>query len=221
MGMSVLLSIHFKEALMRTRLIMFRTVKSIILLSFVLLLSCIGPAQQITPADMSAVKSGANSLVVLHSRSGNTAKLGQAIADKMNADYIRLEVPAGSGDSLLDSPNRNETVEIKPLKVDMAKYQLVFLGSPIWYHHPTAFIYTFVKNNDFTSKKVVLFYTYNGGISKEAMDQMKSLVEKQGGTVIDVIGMNSRYFDMDEAAKKEINDAIAKHESLWTEKKSP
>ncbi len=205
---------------MRTRLITFRMVKSLMLLSLLLLLSCIGPAQQLTPPDMSVTKSNASSLVVVHSRSGNTAKLGQAISEKMRADYIRLEVPTGSGDSLMDFPNRNETVEIKPLKVDMSKYQIVFLGSPIWAHHPTAFIYTFVKNNDFTSKKVVLFYTYNGGIASDAMDEMKALVEKQGGTVIDAFGMNGRYFDMDETAKSEINAVIHQHESLWIDKKS-
>jgi flavodoxin len=205
---------------MRTRLITLRIVKSLILLSLLLLMNCIGPAQQLTPSDMSVKKSDASSLVVVHSRSGNTAKLGQAISEKMRADYIRLEVPAGSGDSLLDFPNRNETVAIKPLKVDMSKYQFVFLGSPIWAHHPTAFIYTFVKNNDFTSKKVVLFYTYNGGISSDAMKEMKSLVEKQGGTVIDAFGMNSRYFDMEGTARSEMNAAINQHEYLWIDKKS-
>jgi flavodoxin len=203
---------------MRTRQANSTIVKSLILLSFLLLLSCIGPAQKLTPSDMSAIKSDAGCLVVVHSRSGNTAKLGQALSEKMHADYIRLEVPAGSGDSLMGFPNRNETVQIKPLKVDMSKYQLVFLGSPIWAHHPTAFIYTFIKNNDFTSKKVVLFYTFNGGIASDAMKEMKSLVEKQGGTVVDAFGMNSRYFDMDGTAKSEMNAAIAGHESLWIDK---
>lgn len=215
-----MLFINFKEVLMRTRLVTFRLVKSVILLSFLLLLSCIGPAQQLTPSDMSITKSDAGSLVVVHSRSGNTAKLGQMISEKLNADYIRLEVPAGAGDSLLSFPKRNDNVEIKPLKVDLTKYQLVFLGSPIWGHHPTAFIYSFVKNNDFTSKKVVLFYTYGGGLSDDAMAEWKSIVEQHGGTVVDVIGMNSKNFKSDEAMKSEINAAISQHESLWINNKS-
>jgi flavodoxin len=169
---------------------------------------------------MSITRPDANSLVVVHSRSGNTAKVGQIISEKLHTDYIRLDVPAGSGDSLFTFPNRNDSVEIKPLKVDMTRYQLVFLGSPIWAWHPTAFIYSFVKHNDFTSKKVVLFYTYRGGLAEDAVDEWKSLVEQHGGTVIDVIEVNSKTFNTDQALQSEVNTIITKHESLWMNEKS-
>jgi flavodoxin len=198
----------------------FKAAQGLVFLGFMLLLSCIGPAQRLTPPDMSITRPDANSLVVVHSRSGNTAKLGQIISEQLHTDYIRLEVPAGSGDSLVKAPNRNDKVEIKPLKADMTKYQIVFLGSPIWFHHPTAFIYAFVKNNDFTSKKVVLFYTYNGGLAKDAMDEWKSLVEQHGGTVIDIIGINSKNFKTDEALIAEINAKIAGNASLKINKNS-
>jgi len=169
---------------------------------------------------MSITRPDANCLVIVHSRSGNTAKVGKTISEKLHTDYIRLDVPAGSGDSVLTYPNRNDNVEVKPLKVDMTKYQLVFLGSPIWAWHPTAFIYTFVKHNDFTSKKVVLFYTFRGRLAGDAMDEWKNLVEQHGGTVIDVIGINSKIFNADEALKSEVNKIIAQHESLWINKNS-
>ena len=197
-----------------------KAVRGLILLSFILLLSCIGPAQRLTPSDMSITRPDTNILVVVHSRSGNTAKLGQIISEQLHTDYIRLEVPSGSGDSLVTAPNRNDKVEIKPLKVDMTKYQIIFLGSPVWFHHPTAFIYAFVKNNDFTSKKVVLFYTYNGGLASDAIDEWKSIVKQHGGTVIDVIGINSKNFKTDEALRAEINAKIAANASLRINKKT-
>lgn len=186
-----------------------------ILLISLFFLSCVGPAQQLTPADMSIVRPDANSLVVVHSRSGNTAKMGRIISEKLNSDYIRLDVPVGSGDSMIAAPNRNDTVEVKPSQVDLTKYQLVFLGSPIWFWHPTAFIYTFVKHNDFTAKKVVLFYTNRGGLAEKAMDEWKSLIQQHGGTVIDVIGINSKIFNTDEALQAEVEAVITKQKSLW------
>ncbi|MGD0277546.1 MAG: flavodoxin [Syntrophales bacterium] len=189
--------------------------KLTILLISLFVLSCVGPAQQLTPADMSIIRPDTNSLVVVHSRSGNTAKMGHIISEKLNSDYIRLDVPAGSGDSMFAAPNRNDTVYVKPSKVDLTKYQLVFLGSPIWFWHPTAFIYTFVKHNDFNAKKVVLFYTNHGGLAEKAMDEWKGLVQQHGGTVIDVIGINSKIFNTDEALQAEVEAIIARQKSLW------
>jgi flavodoxin len=187
----------------------------LILLLTLLFLGCVGPAQQLTPSEMSITRPDAGSIVVVHSRTGNTALMGQLISEKMNSDYIRLDVPEGSQDSLLSVPNRNEDMEITPQKLDLSKYQQVFLGSPIWFMHPTAFIYSFIKDNDFTSKKVILFYTYGGGLAKDAIEEWKVLVDRSGGTVIDVIGIDRSDFKTDEALQSEVNATIDRQKSIW------
>jgi flavodoxin len=187
----------------------------LVLLLGLLLFGCVGPAQKLTPADMSITRPGASSIVVVHSRTGNTALMGRLISGEMNSDYIRLDVPEGSQDSVLSVPNRNEDMEITPQKIDLSEYELVFLGSPIWFMHPTAFIYSFIKSNDFTSKRVVLFYTYGGGLAKNAIEEWKGLVALSGGTVIDVIGIDRSDFKTDEALQSEVNLTIERQQSIW------
>jgi hypothetical protein len=106
-------------------------------------------------------------------------------------------------------------MEITPQKIDLSEYELVFLGSPIWFMHPTAFIYSFIKSNDFTSKRVVLFYTYGGGLAKNAIEEWKGLVALSGGTVIDVIGIDRSDFKTDEALQSEVNLTIERQQSVW------
>ena len=197
--------------------IIFNLNKTVISLSLLLIIAagCTTPAQILTPADLKVVRPGASTLVVVHSRSGNTAFVGKTISELMSSDYIRLETPKGAGDSLLSSPNRNEDVEINPGKIDLKNYSLLFLGSPIWYWHANAYIYAFIKNNDCTGKKVVLFYTYEGGLTKDAIGEWSSLVQKQGGTVIDVIEINRRKLKTNDAMQAEVKTIIERKRSSW------
>jgi len=178
--------------------------------------SCSPPqAKRLTSRDLSIERPGATALVVVQSRTGNTALLGLHISEIMATDYIRLETPAGYGDSYVAYTSRKNEVPVKPEKKDLSKYRLVFLGSPIWYWHPTAFIYTFIKNNDLSGKKVVLFFTNQGGLGDDAIDEWKALVRKQGGTVIDVLGINRNEFKTDEALLAEIKAQVGKHKPGW------
>ncbi len=178
--------------------------------------SCTAPAQILTPRDLRIVRPGALSLVVVHSRTGNTASVGLQISEAMRSDYIRLKTPEKAGDNYMNSPNRNEDASIEPRNVDLRKYGLIFLGSPVWYWHANAFIYSFIRSNNLSGKKVVLFYTYEGGISKGAVDEWKSLVRKKGGNVIDVVSINRKGLKTPEALKLETEAIIAKNKSIWS-----
>jgi flavodoxin len=185
-------------------------------LAFFSFSSCSPPqAQRLTPADMKITRPGASSLVVVHSRTGNTARLGMHLAEVMSADYLRLETPKGYGDSYSSYISRNDDVPVKPINVNLVKYRLVFLGSPIWFSHPTAFIYTFIKNNDLSDKKVVLFFTNQGGLGDDAIPEWKALVEKRGGSVIDALGIDRSDLKTDEAFLAKIKELVRKHKSTW------
>jgi flavodoxin len=189
--------------------------KSILIINLVFFLSCVSqPAQKFMKEDLSITRKGATVLVVVHSRSGNTARAGLAFAGALQADYLRLAVPEGAGDSYLKAPDRGKDAPITPERVDVSRYRLVFLGSPIWWYYPAPFIYTFIRKNDFTGKRVVLFYTYQGGINKGAVEEWKKLVASKNGRVVDVIGINRgelKNETVDSAALK----IIADKKSLW------
>ena len=69
--------------------------KIIFLVSF--LASCKLPqAQKLRPGDLS-INRGSDKLVVLYSRTGNTAEAGLMISKLLNADYKRIQVAPGIG----------------------------------------------------------------------------------------------------------------------------
>jgi hypothetical protein len=47
--------------------------------------------------------------------------------------------------------------------VVVLKFNLIILGSPIWYFRPAQPLWTFVEKNNFQGKAVVLFNTFNIG----------------------------------------------------------
>ena len=51
--------------------------------------------------------------------------------------------------------------DIKPETIDLSQYNLIFLGSPIWWYRPAVPLWTFVEKNNFKDKIVVLFNTFN------------------------------------------------------------
>jgi hypothetical protein len=153
---------------------------------------CPPPAQVITAKDLAIRRPNATALVVVHSRSGYTTKVGLTVSRMLKTDYIRLVVPKGAGDSYFKTPNRHDRVKYRPAHVDLSRYNLVFLGSPIWWYYATAFIYRFIKKHDLTGKRVVLFYTYHGGIRKAAVPEWKRLVASRGGKVVGVIAVNRK-----------------------------
>jgi flavodoxin len=102
-------------------------------------------------------------LVVSYSRSGNTKKIAEQIAKKLDADF----------DEVIDMKDRHrkiigwliagkdamakEKTEIK-YKKDPTEYDLVIVGTPIWAWTMTPAIRTYLTENKFS--EVAFFCTY-------------------------------------------------------------
>ncbi len=132
-------------------------------------------------------------LVVYYSRSGNTEAMAREIARKFDADIIQIEAERYSLDyqgwryAANDADDKVTMVQISPEVVDMGKYRLVFIGSPIWWYRPAPPLWTFVEKNDFKEKKVVLFNTFNSRFKSEEIELFQKEIEKKGGRLIDHI----------------------------------
>ncbi len=57
-------------------------------------------------------------------------------------------------------------------------------GSPIWLYSPAPPVFEFVRNNDFTGKKVVLFTSLNSKFEQKCIDDFSALVKQNGGDFI-------------------------------------
>ncbi len=131
-------------------------------------------------------------LVVFYSRSGNTEAMAKTIAKHFNADLKYIDAAAyprsfnGWRNAASDARNLTET-DISYEKIDFNKYNLVFLGSPIWLFRPAPPLWRFVAENNFKTKKVILFNTFNSRFKQENIDKFSNLLKTKNGKLIDHI----------------------------------
>ena len=132
-------------------------------------------------------------LVVYYSRSGNTEALAREIARSMQADILRIETKSYDLDfkgwlqANNDSRSKRKQVDITPAVVDLNRYRLIFLGSPIWWFRPAPPLWTFVEKNDFSGKEIVLFNTFNSKFKAEPIKDFQQEVEEKEGRLVDHI----------------------------------
>lgn len=122
-------------------------------------------------------------LVLYYSQTSNTQKVAQAIASRIGADIeeIVAEKPY-DGDfqatisRSMEERQRGETPAIKPVKADVSKYKVIFLGFPVWFGTYAPPIATFLDQVDLSGKKVVPFCTFGSGGLESSV---KDLIAKQ------------------------------------------
>ncbi len=119
-------------------------------------------------------------LVAYFSASGVTAKLAERLADAIGADLSEIEPKARYTSADLDWRNKQSRSsvemndrscrpEINRTVDDMAQYDVVFVGFPIWWYREPSVIDSFLSAYDFTGRKIVLFATSgSSGIGPEA-----------------------------------------------------
>ncbi|SDA20976.1 Flavodoxin [Ruminococcus sp. YE71] len=119
-------------------------------------------------------------LVAYFSASGNTARLAKTLADAAGADIceIRPAVPYTAEDlnwqnkesrSSIEMRDRSSRPEIQKIDVELADYDTVFLGFPIWWYVAPTIINTFLESGDFSGKRIILFATSgSSGFGKAA-----------------------------------------------------
>ena len=119
-------------------------------------------------------------LVSYFSASGNTAKLAEKLADIAGADLYEIKpaVPYTSDDLNWQDKNSRSSIEMRdrssrPALADtnanIADYDTVFVGFPIWWYVAPTIINTFLESYDFSGKKIILFATSgSSGFGKAA-----------------------------------------------------
>ena len=125
-------------------------------------------------------------LVAYFSASGVTAKLAKTLAAAADAALyeIKPETPYTADDLNWNNSRSRSTVEMKDENArpaiaapaaDVAAYDTVFVGFPIWWYEAPRIIETFLESYDFTGKTVVPFATSGGsGMGKTAEILKKS-----------------------------------------------
>lgn len=126
-------------------------------------------------------------LVLYYSQTGNTKAVAQEIATKLGAEMdeiIAVEPYDGDFQATIERGRKEleEGVfpEIQPIKVDVAKYDVVFLGYPIWFGTYAPPVITFLNQVDLSGKKIVPFCTFgSGGLESSVKDLVEAAPEAE------------------------------------------
>lgn len=129
----------------------------------------------------------AKKLVAYFSVSGVTAQVAQEIAKVEGADCfeIRPEAPYTKADLDWTNKQSRSTLEMADLNCrpavtgcveNMAQYDVVFVGFPIWWGREPSVVDTFLTAYDFTGKKIVPFCTSGGSDIGKTAERIQSLI---------------------------------------------
>ena len=137
---------------------------------------------------MAAVMTGCaqqKALVLYYSETGTTKIVAQEMQKQLGADIEEIEavVPyTGNFQETIQRGQREmqsgEMPALKPLKKQIADYDIIFLGYPIWFGTYANPIITLVKEQDFAGKTVVPFCTFGSGGLNTSTDALKTALPK-------------------------------------------
>ena len=123
-------------------------------------------------------------LVTYFSASGVTAKIAEQLSEAIGADLheIKPEIPYTQADldwrdktsrSTKEMQNKAFRPAIANDKINLADYDTVFVGFPIWWYVAPMIINTFLESHDFSGKTVVLFATSGGSNFGKTAEELK------------------------------------------------
>lgn len=121
-------------------------------------------------------------LVVFYSQTSNTKVVADMLASQVGADLAEI-VPVQPYDGDFQATiergkkelDEGSYPEIQPLAFDVANYDVIFLGYPIWFGTYAPPVFTFLDQVDLSGKKVVPFCTFgSGGLESSVKDLAKA-----------------------------------------------
>ena len=153
-------------------------------------------------------------LVAYFSASGTTANVAKDLAKAAGADLYEIKpaVPYSKADlNWMDKQSRS-SVEMRdkssrPALADtdanIANYDTIFIGFPIWWYVAPTIINSFLEAYDFSGKKIVLFATSGGSGFGKAVASLQPSAPK--ATIVEGAILNGR---PNEAKLKSFSESV-------------
>ncbi len=122
-------------------------------------------------------------LVIYYSQTGATRQVAQEFAKLLDADTLAIDVQQPYNGTYeetiarcLKEKDAGELPKLNDLNVDIAGYDTIFLGYPIWFGTYAPPVAALVKDVDFAGKTIVPFCTFgSGGLSSSVKDLKAAL----------------------------------------------
>ena len=128
-------------------------------------------------------------LVAFFSASGTTAKVAENLAKAAGADLYEIK-PAVTytkddlnwmnkqSRSSVEMRDKSSRPALADTDADIAVYDTIFIGFPIWWYIAPTIINTFLEAYDFSGKKIILFATSGGSGFGKAVDSLQPSAPK-------------------------------------------
>ena len=143
----------------------------------------IGMLMVLAATTMAAVSCGPKKeaqkvLVLYYSQTSNTKAVAEEIATRLGADIEEI-VPVMPYDGdfqatierCMQDREKGVLPEIQPIAADLAQYDVVFIGYPVWFGTYAPPVATLLNQVDLSGKKVVPFCTFgSGGLESSTKD---------------------------------------------------
>ena len=127
---------------------------------------------------------GMKTLIVYFSATGNTKAAAQKLAQEFNADLYEItpEVPYTAADLDWRDKTSRSTIEMKDKTSrpaitgrceNLADYDTVWIGFPIWWYTAPTIVNTFIEAHDLSGKTLSVFATSGGSDVKDSYNDLK------------------------------------------------
>ena len=168
---------------------LFKMEKAFIILAAVLSFSLTACSQGNNKKENKEMKT----LVVYFSATGTTKAAAQRLAKEFNADLYEItpEVPYTAADldwrdktsrSTIEMTNKSSRPAIKSRCENIADYDTVWIGFPIWWYTAPTIVNTFIEAHDLSGKTLNVFATSGGsGVTGSANDLKKAYPQYKWG----------------------------------------
>jgi len=141
------------------------------------------------------------SLIVYYSHSGTTEKLSKELQTVLNADILKLQP-----DPDLGTPNfltyikggwqviRKHLPKLINKDVNLAEYDLIAIGTPVWFGSFTPAVRSFLKDHPIKNKKLILFANHQGGPGRTFAALEKAVgIDENENQIISEFALNRKY----------------------------
>lgn len=110
------------------------------------------------------------SVILFYTWSGQTKKMAEIIAKKTGADILEIKAStpySQTYDAVVkqakDEIRKGFLPEINDTDCDLSRYDVIYIGTPIWWGTMAPPLATFLNSHDFSGKIVMPFSTHGGG----------------------------------------------------------
>lgn len=146
-------------------------------------------------------------LIAFYSRTGNTKKIAEALAEKIGADLEEIKDTvdrSGLKGYLVSGRDamKKKITKIEPPKFNPTDYELTIIGTPIWGWSMSVPIRTYIGEQKDNFDKVAFFCTMGGSGDRNAFLEMEKIIEKKPLSTFSIIDKEVKSGNFSEKVKE-------------------